>query len=158
NERGTRTMKRSLALAAGALLLAAGPRPARAEDMPPKYKQVVSRGLDYLARTQARDGHWEANGGQYPMAMTGLAGMALLMEGSTAREGRYPARIGGAVDCFMAPSQPTGLLGTPANANEGGRYMYGHGFGLLFLSCVYGEEEDSGRRKQLEDILTRAVE
>ena len=35
--------------------------------------------------------------------------------------------------------------------------MYGHGFALLFLSCVYGEEEDNDRRKKLEDVLTRAV-
>src|SRR5438552_2414135 len=98
-------MKRSLALAAGALLLAAGPRPARAEDVPAKYKQVVSRGLDYLARAQARDGHWEANGGQYPIAMTGLAGMALLMEGSTVRDGKYADRIRRAVDWFMVRSQ-----------------------------------------------------
>src|SRR5205085_3729814 len=38
------------------------------------------------------------------------------------------------------------------------RYMYGHGFALLFLSCVYGEEEDADRRKRLEQILTKAVE
>src|SRR5436305_14912471 len=38
------------------------------------------------------------------------------------------------------------------------RYMYGHGFGLLFLACVYGEEEDEGQRKKLEAVLKRAVD
>jgi hypothetical protein len=52
---------------------------------------------------------------------------------------------------------PTGQIGNPANPNEGGVYMYGHGFGLLFLASVYGEEEDGDRRKKLEDILTKAV-
>src|SRR5260370_20036617 len=92
------------------------------------------------------------------MAMAALGGMAMLMEGSTIRDGKYADRIRRAGDWFMMRSQPNGLLGNPINAQEGGRYMYGHGFGLLFLSCVYGEEEDSGRRKKLEDILTRAVQ
>src|SRR5438552_118937 len=152
-------MKRLLlTIVAAVILLASSARPARAEDMPAKYRDIVNKGLDYLAKVQNRDGHWEANGGQYPMAMTALAGMAMLMEGSTIRDGKYADRIRRAVDWFMIRSQPNGLLGNPTNAQEGGRYMYGHGFGLLFLSCVYGEEEDSGRRKKLEDILTRAVQ
>ena len=46
-------------------------------------------------RTEQADGHWEANGGQYPTTMTALAGMALLMEGSTIREGKYSQNISG---------------------------------------------------------------
>ena len=57
----------------------------------------------------------------------------------------------------MDRSQPNGMIGNPNNPTEAGRYMYGHGFGLLFLVCVYGEEEDGDRRKKLEDILTKAV-
>ena len=38
------------------------------------------------------------------------------------------------------------------------RYTYGHGFSMLFLSQVLGEEEDEARRKELIDVLTRAVE
>ena len=49
------------------------------------------------------------------------------------------------------------MIGNPNIPGEAGRYMYGHGFALLFLACVYGEEEDGDRRKKLEDILTRAV-
>ena len=51
----------------------------------------------------------------------------------------------------MERSQPNGLLGNPNNPTEAGRYMYGHGFGLLFLASVYGEEEDEKRRKELEE-------
>ena len=58
----------------------------------------------------------------------------------------------------MKRSQPNGLIGNPNNPTEASRYMYGHGFGLLFLACVYGEEEDGDRRKKLEKILTKAVE
>ena len=41
---------------------------------------------------------------------------------------------------------------------EASVYMYGHGFSLMFLACVYGEEDDIDRRKRAEKILTKAVE
>ena len=58
----------------------------------------------------------------------------------------------------MARAQPNGMLGNPNNPTESSRYTYGHGFGLLFLASVYGEEEDQDRRKKLELILKKAVE
>jgi hypothetical protein len=132
-------------------------RPARAEDVPDDVKRAVEKGLEYLDRTQHRDGHWDTNG-QYPATMTALGGICFLMEGSTLREGRYSQNIRRAVDWFMDRAQPNGLLGNPNNPTEAGRYMYGHGFGLLFLACAFGEEEDADRRKRLEKVLTRAVE
>jgi hypothetical protein len=50
--------------------------------------------------------------------------------------------------------QSTGLIGDPVRDS---RYMYGHGFAMLFLSQVLGEEEDSERRRRLVDVLTNAV-
>src|SRR5271165_1705133 len=85
----------------------------RGEDIPEKYQKVIDKGLDWLAKQQARDGHWEANGGQYPTTMTALAGMALLMEGSTMREGKYSERIRRAVDWLVDRSQRNGLIGNP---------------------------------------------
>src|SRR5262245_55785799 len=82
----------------GAVLLAAAPAPAPAEVLPDKYQAVVAKGLDWLARNQNKDGHWEAFGGQYPVTMTALGGMAMLMEGSTIREGKYRDNIRRAVD------------------------------------------------------------
>ncbi len=130
----------------------------RADELPQEYRAAIKKGLEWVAKNQHRDGHWEANGGQYPSCMTGLGGLVLLMEGSTLREGKYSENIRKAVDWLMERSQPNGLLANPHNAIEAGRYMYGHGFALLFLAQVYGEEEDSERRRKLEDILTRAVD
>jgi len=130
----------------------------RADESKDDVKKMVERGLDWLASTQNKaDGNFEANGGQYPTTMTSIAGMAFLMEGSTLREGKYKETLRKAVDWFMKRSQANGLLGNPNNPTESSRYMYGHGFGLLFLACVYGEEEDDKRRKDLERILTKAV-
>ncbi len=147
-----------LGIAAGVVLWALGTAGTWAQEKSPAHKEAVSKGLDWIAKTQHRDGHWEANGGQYPTSMTGLAGIALLMEGSTMRTGKYSPNVRRAVDWLMERTQRNGLIGNVANPTEAGRYMYGHGFALLFLASAYGEEEDAERRKKLEDVLTRAVE
>jgi hypothetical protein len=58
---------------------------------------------------------------------------------------------------MMGRSQPGGLLGDP-NHPEAGHYLFGHGYALLFLATVYGQDEDGDRRRQLEKVLTKAVE
>ena len=63
-----------------------------------------------------------------------------------------------AVNWFITRAQPNGLIGNPSNPTERDRYTYGHGFGLLFLASVYGEEDDLDRRKKLEAVLKKAVE
>jgi hypothetical protein len=118
--------------------------------------RVVNRGLAWLASHQSRVGHWTVGGGeQYPTAMTALAGMAMLCEGSTAMQGKYAPNIRKAVDYLVGRSRrDTGLIGDPSRDS---RYTYGHGFAMLFLSQVLGEEEDAERREQLIDVLSRAV-
>jgi hypothetical protein len=131
---------------------------ARAEDVPEKYRETIRKGLEWVAKTQARDGSWDGNNGQNPVTMTSLGGMVLLMEGSTLREGKYADNLRRAVDWLVKRSQPNGLIGDPKNQIESQRYIYGHGYSMLFLASVYGEEEDADRRKKLEAVLTKAVE
>jgi hypothetical protein len=128
-------------------------------ELPSEVQHAVNRGLAYLAQTQARDGHFEGNGGQYPTALTALAGLAFLMEGSTLRDGKYADNIRRITDYLTERARPNGLIASPANPQDWARYTYAHGFATLFLACgVYGEEESGERRRQLEGILTRAVE
>ncbi len=145
------------ALLCGVGLLAFGAAPAHAEEIPKEYRPAIAKGLEWLAKQQSKDGHFEAFGGQYPITMTAVSGMAFLQEGSTIREGKYHENIRRACDWLMARSSPNGMLGNPNIPGEAGRYTYGHGFALMFLSCIYGEEEEGDRRKKLEDILTRAA-
>src|SRR5262245_30242926 len=155
----TESMRSIFILALASLsVLSSATGQARAAELPAKYRYAVNKGLAFLVKTQLNDGHWEANGGAYPTTMTALAGMAFLMEGSTIREGKYADRIRKATDWFMERSQRNGLLGNPNNPTESARYMYGHGYGMLFLAQVYGEEEDGERRRKLEQILTKGVE
>src|SRR5438132_14251358 len=122
------------------LAAAVTPSSGRADALVPKYRDVVHKGLEYVAKQQQRDGHWEGNGGAYPTTITSLCGMALLMDGSTMREGKYADKIRKTADWLMERSQRNGMLGNPNNPTESVRYMYGHGYGLLFLSQVYGAE------------------
>ncbi len=149
-----------LAALAAVVCLLSSAAPARAE-IPEKHRETIRKGLEYLVKQQFKDGHWGANGDQYPVSMTALAGLAMLMEGSTVREGKYAPNIRRAADWLMERSMKgggkDGLIGNPDHPTETGRYMYGHGFATLFLACVYGEEDDRERREKLKDILTRAV-
>jgi hypothetical protein len=122
--------------------------------------RVIDRGLEWLASQQSGQGspsglgHWTANDGRYPTAMTAMAGIALLCEGSTTTQGRYSPNIRRAVDYLLSKGQANGLIGDPAQDD---RYTYGHGFSMLFLSQLLGEEEDIDRREELADVLSRAV-
>lgn len=133
------------------LMLTAAPAAARDPDV----TLAVDRGLQWLASQQSRLGQWSANNDRYPTAMTSMAGVALLCEGSTTTQGKYAPNLRRAVDYLVARSRPNGLIGDP---DRDDRYTYGHGFSMLFLSQVLGEEEDAIRREQLVDVLNRAVE
>jgi len=119
----------------------------------PVVKSHVDGGLEWLASQQHKLGHWTAQG-RYPTAMTALAGMAMLAEGSTTTQGKYAENIRRAVDYLTNRSRPNGLIGD----KDDDRYTYGHGFAMLFLSEVLGEEEDMERRTELIRVLTNAVE
>jgi hypothetical protein len=140
--------------AAVVMLGLCGPIPCLAIDEA-RIDDVVGKGLDWLVRQQSRRGSWTANDSRYPTAMTALAGTAMLMEGSTTTQGRYADAIRQAVNYLVNVSRPNGLIGDPKNDD---RYTYGHGFSMLFLSQVLGEEEDERRREELVDVLAKAVE
>ena len=140
----------TLLLALTAILPA--PLPAAVKDA--DLERAVNRGLEWLAAHQSRMGHWNAQNEHYPTSMTALAGIALLSQGSTTTQGKYAPNIRRAVDYLVARSRGNGLIGDPTRDD---RYTYGHGFAMLFLSQVLGEEEDAERRAQLVDVLTRAV-
>ena len=116
--------------------------------------ETVTRALDFLVSEQKRQGYWEAEQGAYRVAMTALVGTAMLAEGSTTTTGRYANSISQAVDYLLAIRRQNGLIGY----REDSHYTYGHGFSMLFLSQVYGEEEDIARRQEIREALTLAVQ
>ncbi|MGA2617788.1 MAG: prenyltransferase/squalene oxidase repeat-containing protein [Thermoguttaceae bacterium] len=141
--------------AAAAVLCAAAALAGTAVARDADVDRAVTRGLDWLAARQSRLGHWTAPEGRYPTSITALAGIAFLSEGSTTTQGKYAATVRKTVDYLVSRSCRNGLIGDPLHDD---RYTYGHGFSMLFLSQVLGEEEDLDRRKELIDVLSRAVE
>jgi hypothetical protein len=123
----------------------------------PQAAEAIRRGLAYLASVQDRQGAWSNRGGYgaYPVAMTALAGLALLMDGNTTTQGKYAPHVDRAARYLVRASMPSGLIGRTEHEP---RPMYGHGFGMLFLSQLYGMTEDADRAAQLHEVLGRAVQ
>jgi hypothetical protein len=138
-------------------LLPAASGSACGDEIPKEYRPAINKGLEWLKKVRNGDGSWTGLNGDYAVSMTALAGMAFLMEGSTLREGKYRDEVRRAADWLMSRAQSNGLIGNPALHSEGGRYMYGHGFGMLFLASLVGEEDTEKRRRDLVGILERAA-
>ena len=140
------------------------PGQARGEDglplpalITPETQKAINRGLEYLARSQSREGAWRHQtgmGGQYPVAMTALAGLALLSSGSTATEGKYAPQISRAANFILNSRGKEGLI---SRREEEGRSMYGHGFSMLFLGQLYGMEDDPQKQERIHQMLQGAA-
>jgi len=112
----------------------------------------VERGLAWLAKQQQRLGGWGHD--VYPVAISSLAATALICSGSATTQGPYAKNIRLAADYLMTKCRKNGLIGDPCRDY---RYTYGHGFVMLFLSQVLGEEEDIWRLQELIEILDRSI-
>ena len=145
----------TLAAAASSSVVGGLTQPANAAKKDPKWKAAIEKGFKWMAKTQSAAGHWHA-GGTYPTAMTSLAGTALIASGNTTTQGPYAKNIQNAVNFLLTKVRKNGLIGDPMHQDN--RYTYGHGFAMLFLSQVLGEEEDAERREELMDVLKRAVD
>ncbi len=131
---------------------------AQAVEIPEKQRKAIDKGLEWLAKAQAADGHWAAFGDRNSTNLTARAGLVLLMEGSTTSQGKYRDQLRKAVDWLVERSQNNGLVCNVNNRFEARNYVEGHGFAMLFLASVCLQEEDAERRKKLEQVLTRAVD
>jgi hypothetical protein len=120
-------------------------------------QRAIEDGLKFLARERHKDGYWRASGGsgEYPVAMTGLAGLAIIASGSTPTRGPHAKDVRMAVRYVLSQQQPNGLF---AATSEEPRSMYGHGFGMLFLAQAYGMEEDTKRQREIARRLQKGIE
>ncbi len=134
-------------------------RPAWAQsvNLRPKHineqtEKAIRRGLKYLARTQDRQGTWRNAGtyGSYPVAMSSLAALAILMSGSTMTEGPYAENVNRATRYILSTARTEGLIASPL---EEARSMYGHGFSMLFLSQLYGMEPNPDHQEHIARVL-----
>jgi len=123
-------------LAAATLAAATAARAGEGCKVTPELERAVTRGLDYLARTQKPDGSWPDNYGRVP-GVVGLCMLAFLAHGEIPDEGKYGTVIRRCVDYILKNQQPNGLL-----SSSSGSPMYSHGFATLALGEVYGMIDD----------------
>ena len=122
----------------------------------PETLKAVIKGLDYLPLKQSDDGSWIMGGGEgYPVAMTALAGTAMLAHGNSPTRGKYAKNVQGAVEYLVRCATPNGLLTGPSQ--DSGQPMHGHGFALMFLACVYGMITKESLRQKVQAAVRKAV-
>jgi squalene cyclase len=143
-------------LAAEAEPTNAGPAPVQDFiEITPKLEESVDRALAWLAKNQSREGSWgnEGSAGQYPMAMTGLAGLAFLSAGHTPDRGKYGVNVSRALEYVLKHQQSNGLIDSGAD----GQQMYGHGFAMTFLGEAYGMSPSQEVNERIKIALQKAV-
>lgn len=124
-------------------------------NLPPEYTPAavasIDKGLAWLAGQQYEDGAFGR--GQYykkNVAITALACLAFMSEGSVPGRGRYAKIVERGVDFILDSSSGSGLLGDP----RAGSPMYGHGFATLLLAELRGMSQ----RPDLDEKLHKAVQ
>ncbi len=114
----------------------------------PEVVEAVNRGLAWLAKNQAEDGHW---GTSHASADTALGLMAFLLQGHTSDTGVYGRNIENATAYLLnLAKKQQGYLGSPSN-HAG---MYEHGLAVLALSEAWGQSKNRNIGPALKKAVT----
>ncbi|MCZ2340331.1 MAG: hypothetical protein LC104_00880 [Bacteroidales bacterium] len=122
---------------------------------------VIDNGLRYLGHeAQGRDGSYsDSRSGFGNVAITGLAGLALMSGGHQPGRGAYGQAVARAAHWIAERGERSSPIGYLNNADallsHGG--MYQHGFGALFLAEVHGMLHDPAAAARIRDVLAKAV-
>ncbi|MBI1324317.1 prenyltransferase [bacterium] len=122
-----------------------------AEMVTPNVERAVTNGLDWLAKQQAPDGSFGSGTYRGNLAVTSLAGLAFMANGSSPGRGPYGTQIERALGYIMENVQPGGFIAVRGESTHGP--MYSHGFATLFLAEAYGMT----RRAEIREKLEKAV-
>ena len=129
--------------------------PSAAESATPAVAdRTIARALRYLAKQQQEDGSTGSGILRGNVAVTALAGLAMLADGSTPNEGRYRDNLRNGMRYVMSTAKD-GYLGD-AGATQGN--MYAHAFATMFLArYLQVTPKDNRVRPLLEQSVRRAV-
>lgn len=132
------------------------PPPEGFDEIIPPQEEALTRAAAWLAKTQNRDGSWQGSpqgGENYPCAMTGLAGMAMLAVGNTPQRGKHGAQVARAIQYLLNKQNNDGYI----NGSGEDRGMYGHGFAMTFLAECYGMNPEGEVGERLKRALGKAI-
>jgi hypothetical protein len=124
-----------------------------AELITPETQRAIEAGLAWLAKGQNADGSYGQGTYRGNVAVTSLAGLAMMASGSSPGRGPYGTQIDRALQYILDNTGGTGLVAAPAPAGGFNVPMYGHGFGALFLAEAYGMT----RRPEIREKLEKAI-
>jgi len=112
--------------------------------------KAIERGLQYLLKTQNKDGSWSAEGGAIDIGGTSLGLMAFMVKGHFPGFGRHGDALNRAKDYLLkrAEESPGGAMGT----------MYEHGLFTLAMSELWGMTKNEEDNKKIQTALERAVQ
>ena len=105
----------------------------------PETVSAINRGLEFLANRQVMSGGLEgafgSSGYAAGTAVSALAGLAFMCNGSTPIGGKYEGHIRRCSKYIVKHTRESGYIAAEGNQASN---MYGHGYGMLYLTQVYG--------------------
>jgi hypothetical protein len=127
-----------------------------AKDMiTPAAQLAIDQGLGYLLRHQHADGSFGSAQLAGNVAITSLAGLAMMASGSQPGRGPYSEAVTKALRYVVDQADGKGFLKC-RNSNSNSP-MYEHGFGTLFLSEAHGMTQERELRERLRETIKRAL-
>jgi hypothetical protein len=125
-------------------------------EITPELDAAIAKGLRYLVTQQGEDGAFGDGRFGKNVAVSALAGIALMGDGNLPGRGPYGEAVAKCTQYILANCTESGLVaGDAANGP-----MYGHGFATLYLGEVYGMTAgggDTALSARLHEALVKAV-
>ncbi len=123
-----------------------------APELTEEAEKAIERGLQFLVRSQNKDGSWTTGkNDDYAIAGTSLGLMAFMVEGHFPGFGRYGDALDRAKDYLLerAEDSPTGAMGVK---------MYEIGLFTIAMSELWGMTSDKEDNQQIQAALERVVQ
>lgn len=125
-------------------------------EITPELDEAISRALAYLAQQQNDDGSFGDLRYERNIAITSLACLAFMADGSVPGRGPYADNVMRGLEFVLANVAENGLVASDATNGP----MYGHGFATLFLGEVYGMTAGGGDTRvaqRTHEALVKAI-
>lgn len=153
-----RTIRIVSVLAAAALALGGAPQE-RPEKTLPTRRESLRKAVDWLLRSQNRNGSWGLDrGSSGDITCTALAALAIMADGTTARSGPDPEHVGAVRDAVeFVLSRGRTMRGDIVRGevtliqNKLGRTVHNF-FAAVFLTQVYGMRQEYLKPVEAEDL------
>jgi hypothetical protein len=134
------------------------PRPAERgntanELMTPEVREMIEKGLAYLAERKEAEGSWSDLQFQQNTGVTALACLAFMAEGSRPRVGKYGRQIDDGMEFLLKSVQTNGVIAVKGSNPLGPGYE--NAFSTLALLYASG---DLPRHPEVRDVISKSIQ